>query len=114
MRICLVSQEYPPETARGGIGSQTYNKAHALAALERGAVFDVVDVAEDGAEGFGYQINQRPWSRTPVVVQLHGPLAMFAERIGWPARDSEFLRVVEFMEDTSIRLADALMACSAN
>jgi glycosyltransferase involved in cell wall biosynthesis len=39
---------------------------------------------------------------------------MFAERIGWPPPDSEFLRVVEFMEDTSIRLADALMACSAN
>ncbi|MDB5171476.1 MAG: glycosyltransferase family 1 protein [Phycisphaerales bacterium] len=33
MRLCLVSQEYPPETARGGIGSQTYLKAHHLAAL---------------------------------------------------------------------------------
>jgi len=31
MRICLVSQEYPPETARGGIGTQTWNKARALA-----------------------------------------------------------------------------------
>ena len=27
MKIALVSQEYPPETARGGIGSQTYAKA---------------------------------------------------------------------------------------
>lgn len=33
MRIVLVSQEYPPQTARGGIGSQTYLKAHGLAAL---------------------------------------------------------------------------------
>ena len=33
MKICLVSQEYPPETARGGIGTQTWNKARALAAL---------------------------------------------------------------------------------
>jgi glycogen(starch) synthase len=33
MRIALVSQEYPPETAKGGIGSQTYLKAHGLAAL---------------------------------------------------------------------------------
>ena len=33
MRICLVSQEYPPDTARGGIGAQTWNKAHALARL---------------------------------------------------------------------------------
>ena len=31
MRIALVSQEYPPETARGGIGTQTHAKAHALA-----------------------------------------------------------------------------------
>jgi len=33
MRIALVSQEYPPETAHGGIGSQTYLKARGLAAL---------------------------------------------------------------------------------
>ena len=33
MRIALVSQEYPPETAKGGIGSQTYAKAHGLASL---------------------------------------------------------------------------------
>jgi glycosyltransferase involved in cell wall biosynthesis len=33
MNICLVSQEYPPETARGGIGTQTWNKARALARL---------------------------------------------------------------------------------
>jgi glycosyltransferase involved in cell wall biosynthesis len=31
MRIALVSQEYPPETAKGGIGSQTFLKAHGLA-----------------------------------------------------------------------------------
>ncbi|HMP81821.1 MAG TPA: glycosyltransferase family 4 protein [Verrucomicrobiota bacterium] len=33
MKIALVSQEYPPETAKGGIGSQTFLKAHGLAAL---------------------------------------------------------------------------------
>ncbi|MDP8930324.1 MAG: glycosyltransferase family 4 protein [Actinomycetota bacterium] len=33
MRVALVSQEYPPETAHGGIASQTYLKAHGLAAL---------------------------------------------------------------------------------
>ena len=33
MKIALVSQEYPPETARGGISSQTLTKAHGLAAL---------------------------------------------------------------------------------
>jgi glycosyltransferase involved in cell wall biosynthesis len=33
MRLALVSQEYPPETAKGGLGSQTYLKAHGLASL---------------------------------------------------------------------------------
>ena len=33
MRIALVSQEYPPETAKGGLGSQTFLKAHGLTAL---------------------------------------------------------------------------------
>ncbi len=33
MRIGLISQAYPPETAGGGIGTQTYLKAHGLAAL---------------------------------------------------------------------------------
>ena len=33
MKIALVSQEYPPETAKGGIGSQTYAKAKGMASL---------------------------------------------------------------------------------
>ena len=33
MRIALVSQEYPPETAHGGVGTQTYLRAHGLASL---------------------------------------------------------------------------------
>ena len=33
MNVCLVSQEYPPETARGGIGTQTWNKAISLSRL---------------------------------------------------------------------------------
>ena len=33
MRIALVSQEYPPHTAKGGIGTQTLAKAHGLTSL---------------------------------------------------------------------------------
>ena len=33
LKIALISQEYPPETAKGGIGTQTYLKARGLAAL---------------------------------------------------------------------------------
>jgi glycosyltransferase involved in cell wall biosynthesis len=174
MRICLVSQEYPPETAHGGIGSQTWTKAYELAArghevhvlssstrperglrtervgdvtvhrqqppgqefavydpvtfnlgytwevlrslavLMRDAPFDVLDFAEYGAEGYAYQIDRGPWNWAPVVVQLHGPLSMFAERIGWPEADSDFHRIGAAMEELSIQRADALMACSAN
>jgi len=178
MNICFVSQEYPPETARGGIGTQTWNKARSLARLghsvhvlscgagegpdlrteiENGitvhrmrppgqecgeefpvynaptyslgytwsvlrhlnklmqiTTFDVIDFAEYGAEGFAYQLDRVPWNWVPVVVQLHGPLAMLAKHIGWPEEDSDFYRVGVFMEGRSIQLADGLMACSAN
>lgn len=33
MRIAIIAQEYPPETAKGGIGTQAYLKAHGLTAL---------------------------------------------------------------------------------
>jgi glycosyltransferase involved in cell wall biosynthesis len=174
MKICLVSQEYPPETAHGGIGSQNFNKARALARLghevhvlsaanvrgadrrtetadgitvhritppgavfpvnqpptywigyswevfrhlgdlKRETAFDVIDFAEYGAEGFAYQLDRSSWNWVPIVVQLHGPLAMFVERIGWPERESDFARVGAFVEGESIRHADALMACSTN
>jgi glycosyltransferase involved in cell wall biosynthesis len=78
------------------------------------ATLDVIDFAEYGAEGFAYQLDRTPWNWVPVVVQLHGPLAMFAKRVGWPDQDSEFYRVGMFMEGLSIRQADAVMACSAN
>ena len=173
MRICLVSQEYPPETARGGIGTQTSIKAEALARLghtvhvlsstskpgpelstqTEGAItvhrmqppggdfpvyktptywlgyswsvlrqlhalmqmttLDVIDFAEYGAEGFAYQLDRTPWNWVPVVVQLHGSLAMFVEHIGWPERGSDFHRIGTLMEEVSIKRADALMACSA-
>ena len=173
MRICLVSQEYPPETARGGIGTQTWIKAEALArlghtvhvlsstsspgpelstqtegaitvhrmqppggdfpvyktptywlgyswsvlrqlhALMQTTTLDVIDFAEYGAEGFAYQLDRTPWNWVPVVVQLHGSLAMFVEHIGWPERGSDFHRIGTLMEEVSIKGADVLMACSA-
>jgi glycosyltransferase involved in cell wall biosynthesis len=174
MNICLVSQEYPPETARGGVGTQTWNKARALAALGHtvhvlscaagpgpddrtesdggvtvhrmqppgeefpvyttpaywlgyswlvlrrlhrlmGAVaLDVIDFPEYGAEGLAYQLDRTEWNWVPVVVQLHGPLAMFVEHIGWPERGSDFHRLGTAMEELCVKRADALMACSAN
>lgn len=178
MNICLVSQEYPPDTALGGIGTQTWNKARTLAILghtvhvlscghsksetvstetDRGITvhrmpppgewgeerfslydpaaywlgyswsvlrelerltrstrFDLINFPEYGAEGFAFQLNRSRWNWVPIVVQLHGPVTMFAERIGWPEADSSLGRVGGFMEGTSITLADSLMASSAN
>jgi glycosyltransferase involved in cell wall biosynthesis len=178
MNICLVSQHYPPDTAQGGVGTQTWNKARALAAMGHGVhvlscatgpapdlktdlhagitvhrmqapgqeqgrdfsvyneqtyaigyswlvlrhlrsleneiSFDVVDFAEYGAEGFAYQLDRTPWNSIPVTVQLHAPLALLAEHIGWPEKEGEFYQVGTFMEGMSIKSADSLMACSAN
>lgn len=47
MRIALVSQAYPPETATGGIGTQTYIKAHGMASLGH----EVHVLAHSGASG---------------------------------------------------------------
>ncbi|NPU85312.1 MAG: glycosyltransferase family 4 protein [Syntrophaceae bacterium] len=46
MKICLVSEEFPPETGWGGIGTHTYNLAHAMAAL--GHPVSVVSKSVDG------------------------------------------------------------------
>jgi glycosyltransferase involved in cell wall biosynthesis len=48
VRIALVSQEYPPDTAHGGIASQTYRKAHGL--TELGHAVHVISRSSDGTE----------------------------------------------------------------
>jgi len=178
MRICLVSHEYPPETADGGIGTQTWNKAHGLTAAghtvevlscagtpidgdlntadEAGIMvhrlrppgefaacplpiydqsvyvigyswsvlqhlhrlnserpFHLINFPEYGADGFAFQLNRSVYNWVPVIVQLHGPVAMLAERMGWPDKQSDFYRTASFMEGESIRLADGWMASSA-
>lgn len=175
MRIALVSQEYPPETAKGGIGSQTFLKAHglmsrghevyvisrclkgepskhevlgvpvirvsgwekrmalhtevvdwltysgevaaALAALHAATPVDLVDFPEWAAEGYVHLLNRTAWNRFPAVIQLHGPLVMFAHTMGWPEINSEFFRSGTAMEGTCLRLADAVYSssrCSAD
>jgi len=174
VNICLVSQEYPPDTASGGIGTQTWNKSRTLAKLghhvhvlscaaggsadlqaevvdgvhvfrarppgqdfevnspaayaigyswnvmrhlrhlTQTTTFDIINFPEYGAEGLVFQMDRAPWNWVPVIVQLHGPLAMFSERVGWPEVGSEYHRILSFMEGESIRQADGLMASSAN
>jgi len=170
MRIALVSQEYPPETAHGGVATQTYAKAHGLAALghdvhvishsvddrrheaRTGAVeviripgydaqlqlntdaarwitysvlvaaevarlhrqirLDVVDFPEWACEAYVHLLNRTAWDRIPTVIHLQGPLVMLANTIGWPEPDSELHRVGLAMEESCLRLADAIVSSS--
>lgn len=168
MRICLVTQEYPPETAKGGIGTQAYLKAHGLArrghevhvlsrstdaqchryttgaaavtripgggssiytdiadwvtysgnvamelaAAQRERPFDIIEFPEWAAEGYVHLLNRSEWNYSPVVIQLHGPLVMFAQHMGWPDTDTEFYRTGTHMEQTCLRLADGLYSSS--
>jgi len=175
MNIALVSQEYPPETAHGGIGTQTFTKAHGLSLLghkvfvishsvdskrherREGEIsviripgmqneisdmtdivqwltysvmvaseiedlhqrvsLDIVDFPEWAAEGYVYLLNRKDWKRVPVVIQLHGPLVMFGQKMKWPDINSEFYRIGTQMEATCVQLADAVYSsskCSAD
>ncbi len=175
MRIALVSQQYPPETANGGIGSQTYIKAHGMASLghevfvisysndnskhdyddgdvriiripgfdnrmsvytdtawwltysaevscaiseiNSGSPFDILDFPDWGCEGYNYLLNRTESNYIPTVIHIHGPLVMFAHTINWPEPNSVFYNVGTAMEETCLKLADAIYSsskCSAD
>lgn len=170
MRIALVSQEYPPETANGGIGSQTYIKAHGLASmghevfvisyskdqhkheyrdgdvnviripgfdtrlliyneparwitysaevscaiseLHSRTTLDILDFPDWGCEGYVYLLNRTGFNYIPTVIHLHSPLIMFAHTINWPEPNSVFYNVGTAMEETCLKLADAIFSSS--
>lgn len=172
MRICLVSQEYPPETGGGGIGTQTYLKAHGLSArghqvtvvsastgnkartyrdknvlihripephlnlagyeqstywlafstsvaeklhaLSEEMTFEIIQFPEYCGEGFVYQTDTFRYRNARYVVQCHGPLAMFAEHMGWPETGSTLALIGCFMERTVIHHSDRVLASSIN
>ena len=171
MRICIVSQEYPPETGGGGIGTQSYLKAQGLSA--RGHHVEVVsaswnnprseydgkalvhrfkptefglDAFDQSIEWMCYSLNvaqklhrdgsgkelrhhsvsricrrrifssdqQFPLAQGAYSVQLHGPLGMFAEHVGWPDKGSTLHTTGCFMEKSVIHHADGILASSRN
>jgi len=83
MRIILVSQEYPPETAKGGIGSQAIMKAHGLA--KRGHDVTVISRATDNRRSerydAGYRLIRIPGfeKRMPVHTEIADWLTYSAE-----------------------------------
>jgi glycosyltransferase involved in cell wall biosynthesis len=84
----------------------------ALRSLSAAQPFDVIDFPDYGAEGFAFQLDRQEDDATAIVVHLHGSLAMFSERIGWPERSDRLHRVGIFMEDLAIQAADRLLAAS--
>jgi len=166
----LVSQEYPPQTGGGGIGTQTALKALGLSArghlvhviasswdrearvqqdggavihripepdlpvpgfepssyflayshsvarklteLSREVPFDLFHFPEYAGEGFFFQSDTFAHRTGRYVVQMHGPLGMFVDFMGWPDRGSPMERIGCFMERMVLNLADGWMASS--
>lgn len=75
MRIGLISQEYPPETAKGGIGTQTVVKAHGLAAL--GHEVTVISRSPDNRR------SERREGRLQVIRLPSTPMAVYTELADW-------------------------------
>lgn len=84
----------------------------AIAELHAYKPFDILDFPEWGAEAYVHLLNRTEWNHIPTAIQLHGPLVMFAHTMGWPDINSEFYRTGTAMEETCLRLADAVYSSS--
>ena len=81
--------------------------------LTEQTAFDVIDFPEFGGEGFAYLLDRTIWNWLPVVINIHGPIAMFVEHFGWPERGNRFHQLAAFVEEFSIHRADAVMSHSS-
>jgi glycosyltransferase involved in cell wall biosynthesis len=88
VRIALVSQEYPPETAKGGIGSQTFTKAHGLAA--RG--HEVHVISRTLAEPREYSENG---VRVTRIAGAESRLPLYTEIADWLTYSAEVAAAIE-------------------
>ncbi len=101
MRIALVSQEYPPETAKGGIGSQTFLKAHGLAALghEVHVISRSPTPARTESHGGGVQVTRIPG--------FESRMAVYTEAADWLSYSAEVAAAVAALhEKTPLDLVD--------
>jgi glycosyltransferase involved in cell wall biosynthesis len=104
LHICYISQEYPPETGWGGIGSYTYEMAHALASaghkvtvISR-AVEEESIANDDGVEV--HRVSPSPrWDSVPVLWRLNRIWPGFA----WAA----MLKVRKIHREQSIDIVEA-------
>ncbi len=73
---------------------------------------DIIEFPEWGAEGYTYLLNRTDWNKIPVVIQLHGPMVMLANKIHWPHINSVFYKVGTHMEAICCQQADAVYSSS--
>jgi glycogen(starch) synthase len=95
MRVALVAQEYPPETAKGGIGSQTYLKAHGLAAL--GHEVHVVSRSPDGR----HTTRADKGVTVMRVPGLESRLGLYTEAADWLTYSGEVAAAVAALHEKS-------------
>src|SRR6266508_3748256 len=93
MRLLFVSQEYPPETGYGGIGTQTYAKAHGLA--KRGHHVHVLSHSLD---------HRQHRSRDGDVEVLRIPgvdshLMLVTDEARWISYSVEVAKAIEFLNE---------------
>ena len=86
--------------------------AEELAQLHQAHPLDLIDFAEWGAEGYTFLLNRTEYNYVPAVIQLHGPLVMFAHTMNWPQPESDLFRVGTHMETTCVQLSDAVYSSS--
>ena len=70
MTICLVSQEYPPESTDGGIGTQTWVKATGL--VRAGHTVHVLSVGAEDAPPLATKESDGGRHRSPDAASLRG------------------------------------------
>src|SRR5687767_3051173 len=95
MRIALVSQEYPPETAKGGLATQTYLKAHGMAA--RGHEAHVI------SQTTGAQL-ERSRDVNVSVIRSHGfysRMPIWTEAAGWMTYSAEVAAVIAALNEVT-------------
>lgn len=101
MRIAFVSQEYPPETAHGGIGAQTYLKAHGMASLGHEVV--VVSHSADNTR-------RETWDGPVRVIRIPGydrRLPIHTEPVRWLTYSAEAAAAVAALHnETPLDIVD--------
>ena len=101
MRICLVSQEYPPGADSGGIGSQTWLKAHGLAS--KGHDVSVVCAGSLDEKS----IRQEEFVRVIRIPGFHGRMRLNTEPARWLTWSAEVAATLaELNSERPLELVD--------